>query len=103
MECLLVVGLWCVHPDYTIRPSIQQTIQVLNFEVPLPILPSKMPVASYSSPPVTLSILSADTTDLERGETDSSGYRYNTNSSQFTQSSASNSSSSAHFSTHNKF
>ncbi|KAM1356791.1 hypothetical protein ACFX13_031594 [Malus domestica] len=103
MECLLVVGLWCVHPDYTIRPSIQQTIQVLNFEVPLPILPSKMPVASYSSPPVTLSILSADTTDLERGETDSSGYRYNTNSSQFTQSSASNSSSSAHFSTQNKF
>ncbi|KAM1169031.1 hypothetical protein ACFX19_031403 [Malus domestica] len=45
----------------------------------------------------------ARSTNLERGETDSSGYRYNTNSSQFTQSSASNSSSSAHFSTQNKF
>ncbi|KAM1343546.1 hypothetical protein PS2_007669 [Malus domestica] len=103
MECLLIVGLWCAHPDYTIRPSIQQTIQVLNFEVPLPTLPSKMPVASYFSPPLTLSISSTDTTDLERGETYSSGYRYNTNSSLFTKSSASNSSLSAHFSTQKKF
>ncbi|PQQ03276.1 L-type lectin-domain containing receptor kinase IX.1-like [Prunus yedoensis var. nudiflora] len=90
MECLLIVGLWCAHPDYKIRPSIQQTIQVLNFEVPLPILPSKMPVASYFSPPLSFSILSGST-DLEGGP----GYGYNTNSSQFTTSSASNSSPSA--------
>ncbi|XP_050141463.1 L-type lectin-domain containing receptor kinase IX.1-like isoform X2 [Malus sylvestris] len=91
MECLLIVGLWCAHPDYTMRPSIQQTIQVLNFEVPLPILPSKMPVASYLSLPVSFSISSSYNTDLERRQTESSG----TNSSQFTSSSASNSSPSA--------
>ncbi|KAM1808197.1 hypothetical protein ACFX11_031111 [Malus domestica] len=95
MECLLIVGLWCAHPDYTMRPSIQQTIQVLNFEVPLPILPSKMPVASYLSLPVSFSISSSYNTDLERRQTESSGHGYNTNSSQFTSSSASNSSPSA--------
>ncbi|KAM1805036.1 hypothetical protein ACFX12_030833 [Malus domestica] len=95
MECLLIVGLWCAHPDYTMRPSIQQTIQVLNFEVPLPILPSKMPVASYLSLPVSFSISSSYNTDLERRQTESSDHGYNTNSSQFTSSSASNSSPSA--------
>ncbi|KAK9938029.1 hypothetical protein M0R45_014789 [Rubus argutus] len=93
MECLLIVGLWCAHPDSKIRPSIQQAIQVLNFEVPLPILPSKMPVASYFAAPVSFSILSGDTNDLQRDQTESSGY--NTNASQFTTSSASNSSPSA--------
>nr|XP_008352687.2 L-type lectin-domain containing receptor kinase IX.1-like [Malus domestica] len=91
MECLLIVGLWCAHPDYMMRPSIQQTIQVLNFEVPLPILPSKMPVASYVSLPVSFSISASYNTDLERRQTESSGHGYNTNSSQFTSSSASNS------------
>ncbi|KAM1169030.1 hypothetical protein PS2_030607 [Malus domestica] len=95
MECLLIAGLWCAHPDYTIRPSIQQTIQVLNFEVPLPILPSKMPVASYVSLPIPFSISSSYNTDLERGQTESSGHGYNTISSQFTSSSASSSSPSA--------
>ncbi|XP_062017637.1 L-type lectin-domain containing receptor kinase IX.1-like [Rosa rugosa] len=93
MECLLIVGLWCVHPDSNIRPSIQQAIQVLNLEVPSPILPSKMPVASYIAAPVSFSIVSGNTSDLERGETESSGY--NTNASQFTTTSASNSSPSA--------
>ncbi|CAN7113986.1 unnamed protein product [Brassica rapa subsp. narinosa] len=46
-ECLMVVGLWCAHPDRNSRPSIKQAIQVLSFEAPLPHLPSKMPVASY--------------------------------------------------------
>ncbi|KAL6283546.1 hypothetical protein ACE6H2_014475 [Prunus campanulata] len=50
MRCLMIVGLWCAHPDYNMRPSIQQAIQVLNFEVPLPNLPSKMPVATYFAP-----------------------------------------------------
>ncbi|XVE93584.1 hypothetical protein REPUB_Repub01dG0207300 [Reevesia pubescens] len=53
MRCLLSVGLWCTHPDYKLRPSIRKAIQVLNFEVPLPILPSQMPVALYF-PPVVL-------------------------------------------------
>ncbi|EOA34908.1 hypothetical protein CARUB_v10019987mg [Capsella rubella] len=46
-ESLMVVGLWCAHPDINSRPSIKQAIQVLNFEAPLPNLPSKMPVATY--------------------------------------------------------
>ncbi|KAM0028768.1 putative protein kinase RLK-Pelle-L-LEC family [Helianthus debilis subsp. tardiflorus] len=44
---LMIVGLWCVHPDSQIRPSMRQVIQVLNSNASLPILPSKMPVPSY--------------------------------------------------------
>ena len=49
MESLLYVELWCAHPDYTLRPSIKQAIQVLNLEAPLPSLPPKMPVPTYSA------------------------------------------------------
>ncbi|RXI03023.1 hypothetical protein DVH24_003101 [Malus domestica] len=75
MECLMIVGLWCAHPQYTFRPSIQQAIQVLNFEVPLPILPSKMPAATYIAPPTLFSTLvsDSDTITSERGQTESSG------------------------------
>ncbi|MED6106533.1 hypothetical protein PIB30_005523 [Stylosanthes scabra] len=47
MECILVVGLWCAHPDCTCRPSIRQVIKVLNFDAPLPILPQRMPLLPY--------------------------------------------------------
>ncbi|GFS29805.1 concanavalin A-like lectin protein kinase family protein [Actinidia rufa] len=43
MEHLMIVGLWCAHPDYLMRPTIRQSILVLNFEAPLPILPTEMP------------------------------------------------------------
>ncbi|KAA3472312.1 putative leucine-rich repeat receptor-like serine/threonine-protein kinase [Gossypium australe] len=49
MECLLMIGLWCIHPDQHLRPSIRQTIQVLNFEAPLPKLPSTRPTATYNA------------------------------------------------------
>ncbi|KAG8479511.1 hypothetical protein CXB51_029280 [Gossypium anomalum] len=49
MECLLMVGLWCVHPDQHLRPSIRQTIQVLNFEAPLPKLPGTRPTPIYDA------------------------------------------------------
>jgi serine/threonine protein kinase len=42
IECLMIVGLWCAHPDPNLRPSIRQTIHVLNFEAPLPLLPSNI-------------------------------------------------------------
>ncbi|BBN68275.1 Concanavalin A-like lectin protein kinase family protein, partial [Prunus dulcis] len=87
MECLMIVGLWCSHPDYNMRPSIQQAIQVLNFEVPLPNLPSKMPVATYFAPPKSLST-PRDTSGSQGGQIESSGYGYNTNSSQFSASSS---------------
>ncbi|KAF9608243.1 hypothetical protein IFM89_008198 [Coptis chinensis] len=54
MECLMVVGLWCAHPDQDIRPSIRQVINVLNFESPLPNLPSKLPTPIYFAPPMHL-------------------------------------------------
>ncbi|RDX66269.1 L-type lectin-domain containing receptor kinase IX.1, partial [Mucuna pruriens] len=52
MERLVVVGLWCVHPDYSFRPSVRQVIQVLKFESPLPILPQMMPVPTYLPPTI---------------------------------------------------
>lgn len=47
IERLMIVGLWCAHPDHTLRPSIRQAMQVLNFEAGMPNLPMKMPVATY--------------------------------------------------------
>ncbi|CAL9777051.1 unnamed protein product [Musa acuminata subsp. burmannicoides] len=48
MESLMVVGLWCAHPDYNLRPSIKQAISALNSETPLPVLPASRPVLTYS-------------------------------------------------------
>jgi serine/threonine protein kinase len=48
-ERLMVVGLWCAHPDYSLRPSIRQAINALKFEAPLPTLPPKMPVPIYGT------------------------------------------------------
>ncbi|RWR77346.1 L-type lectin-domain-containing protein [Cinnamomum micranthum f. kanehirae] len=52
MEKLMILGLWCAHPDHNSRPSIRQVIGVLNLEAPLPSLPSKMPVPMYFAPPM---------------------------------------------------
>ncbi|KAG2310531.1 hypothetical protein Bca52824_022088 [Brassica carinata] len=58
-ECLIIVGLWCGHPDRNSRPSIRQAIQVLNLESPLPNLPHKMPVPMYHISPTSLSVSSS--------------------------------------------
>ncbi|ERN14415.1 hypothetical protein AMTR_s00033p00240010 [Amborella trichopoda] len=47
MERLMVVGLWCSQPDESLRPSIRQVIQVLNFQDSLPELPLHMPMLIY--------------------------------------------------------
>ncbi|KAI7750031.1 hypothetical protein M8C21_003781 [Ambrosia artemisiifolia] len=47
VECLMMVGLWCAHPDRSLRPSIRQALQVLKFEAAVPNLPMKMPVPMY--------------------------------------------------------
>ncbi|CAL5213547.1 unnamed protein product [Lathyrus oleraceus] len=52
IKCLMIVGLWCAHPDPNNRPSIRQAIQVLNFEVSLPNLPSSMPVPTFLEGPL---------------------------------------------------
>ncbi|XWS11182.1 hypothetical protein CRYUN_Cryun38cG0061900 [Craigia yunnanensis] len=50
-KCMVMVGLWCAHPDYTSRPLIRQAIQILNFEAEIPDLPLQMPVPMYQVPP----------------------------------------------------
>ncbi|KAL5564952.1 hypothetical protein UlMin_028116 [Ulmus minor] len=58
MECLMVVGLWCCHPDPSFRPSIKQVVSVLNFEAPLPDLPSRLPKPMYFPTPSNINYLS---------------------------------------------
>lgn len=75
--CLMIVGLWCAHPDYNLRPSIRQVISVLKFEAPLPNLPPKMPVAMYFAPPISLcrfSYTSSDGTLKQQELERSNGY-----------------------------
>ncbi|KAF3336394.1 L-type lectin-domain containing receptor kinase IX.1 [Carex littledalei] len=50
VECLMVVGLWCAHPEKSLRPSIRQAMSVLHFQANLPILPPKMPMPVYTIP-----------------------------------------------------
>ncbi|XP_057790593.1 L-type lectin-domain containing receptor kinase IX.1-like [Salvia miltiorrhiza] len=52
IERLMVVGLWCVHPDSTQRPSISQVVQLLTSEHRLPDLPLAMPKAVYNNAPL---------------------------------------------------
>ncbi|KAD6453700.1 hypothetical protein E3N88_08406 [Mikania micrantha] len=51
VECLMMVGLWCSHPNRSLRPSIRQVIQALKFERMLPSLPTRMHVPMYFSGP----------------------------------------------------
>ncbi|TXG71785.1 hypothetical protein EZV62_000364 [Acer yangbiense] len=50
LECLMMAGLWCAHPDHNLRPSMRQALQVLNFELALPNLPQQMPVPRFDLP-----------------------------------------------------
>ncbi|KAJ9537528.1 hypothetical protein OSB04_030261 [Centaurea solstitialis] len=52
-ESLMSVGLWCAHPDRSLRPSIRQAIQVLKFEGAVPDLPKVMPVPMYFAAPTS--------------------------------------------------
>ncbi|KAK3016248.1 hypothetical protein RJ639_006079 [Escallonia herrerae] len=92
MEYLMIVGLWCSHPDSNLRPSIRQAIHVLNLEAPLPILPPKMPVASYLTPSLDMPAFSVSLADgataSESSQAQSSSYSYSTESSKLTASSA---------------
>ncbi|XP_058772100.1 L-type lectin-domain containing receptor kinase IX.1-like [Vicia villosa] len=68
VECLMIVGLWCAHPDVNLRPSIRQAIQVLNFEVLMPNLSPKRPVATYHAPALDVTSVQASiTTSLQDG------------------------------------
>ena len=95
MEQLMVVGLWCAHPDHNLRPSIRQVINILQFEAPLPDLPPKMPVPMFYAPPIDINkfTFTSSTTGTSSGMNSmSSGYT--TNSSRLTVTSKSSPSSS---------
>ncbi|KAJ0532141.1 putative protein kinase RLK-Pelle-L-LEC family [Helianthus annuus] len=49
---MIIMGLWCVHPDSKVRASMRQVIQVLNAEASVPVLPTKMVISSYWRPPI---------------------------------------------------
>ncbi|KAF9608242.1 hypothetical protein IFM89_008197 [Coptis chinensis] len=66
MERLMIVGLWCAHPDHKVRPSIRQAIQVLNLEATLPSLPGNMPVPMYFASPLNICDLSYTTEEVNQ-------------------------------------
>jgi hypothetical protein len=68
VECLMIVGLWCAHPDRSLRPSIRQAIHVLNFEATMPNLPTQMPVPMYHVPTLAVSSVEPSiTSSLQHG------------------------------------
>lgn len=50
-ECLMLVGLWCAHPDKGQRPSMRQVVLALNFEGPVAEIPKEIPVPVFAQPP----------------------------------------------------
>ncbi|XP_062000886.1 L-type lectin-domain containing receptor kinase IX.1-like [Rosa rugosa] len=42
MKCLLIVGLWCTHPNNKERPKAGQVMEVIQHKAPLPELPYDM-------------------------------------------------------------
>ncbi|KAK3422524.1 hypothetical protein EUGRSUZ_G02972 [Eucalyptus grandis] len=56
MECLMMVGLWCVHPDPKMRPKAGYVIRFLQLEVPVPEFPRDTYEASPSYQPSALRI-----------------------------------------------
>jgi serine/threonine protein kinase len=73
MQRVMIVGLWCTHPDRSMRPSIRQAMNVLRLEAPLPSLPTKMPVAMFVSPVDCLLSQSQSATTISSGSTYSAG------------------------------
>ncbi|CAD6267039.1 unnamed protein product [Miscanthus lutarioriparius] len=72
METVMVVGLWCAHPDRSLRPSIRQAVSVLRSEMPLRNLQARMPVATYEPPPDAFYYTSTTVTSVNSSTTQSS-------------------------------
>ncbi|KAG2704935.1 hypothetical protein I3760_05G029400 [Carya illinoinensis] len=87
--------LWCANPDHNFRPSIREIIHVLNFEAPLPVLPSNIqppvypPRANRVNRPETFLYTSNAATNFEGWKSQHLSQSYHTNFSQLTSSSTS--------------
>ncbi|KAJ7946801.1 Receptor lectin kinase [Quillaja saponaria] len=81
MKCLMLLGLWCTHPDPSFRPSMRKAIQVLNFEAPLPELPSSLPIPTYLTRQAKSPTSSFGSNALEGNQNQDSSCSHNTNSS----------------------
>ncbi|PUZ67845.1 hypothetical protein GQ55_3G466500 [Panicum hallii var. hallii] len=69
MERVIVVGLWCAHPDRSLRPTVRHAVNALRFDAPLPILPARSPaVAARLAPPLR------HTATISTGAGGSNGY-----------------------------
>uniref|UniRef100_A0A0D9X3Z4 non-specific serine/threonine protein kinase n=1 Tax=Leersia perrieri TaxID=77586 RepID=A0A0D9X3Z4_9ORYZ len=84
MERVIVVGLWCAHPDPSMRPSIKTAMAVLQSSGHLPVLPAKMPVPMYASPVTSQDKLFASSVRMsmtQSSTTSTSGYTTHTSCS----------------------
>jgi hypothetical protein len=65
---VMVVGLWCAHPDPSARPSIRTAMATLlsKDSKQLPLLPSKMPVPTYAPPMAPWDGQSSSSTGMSR-------------------------------------
>uniref|UniRef100_A0ACD5YLC4 Uncharacterized protein n=1 Tax=Avena sativa TaxID=4498 RepID=A0ACD5YLC4_AVESA len=72
MERVMLVGLWCGHPDPGLRPSIRQAVSVLRLEAHPPSLPANMPLPAYMMPPPADNSLGSSETTGGGGSVDAS-------------------------------
>eukprot|EP01018_Ginkgo_biloba_P034512 Gb_41459 [translate_table: standard] len=65
MECLLLLGLACSHPNPQERPAIRQVLQILTKDASPPVVPRFKPAFVWPAPPSSLTeILSTSTSDF---------------------------------------
>uniref|UniRef100_A0A0E0LQT5 non-specific serine/threonine protein kinase n=1 Tax=Oryza punctata TaxID=4537 RepID=A0A0E0LQT5_ORYPU len=87
MERVIVVGLWCAHPDPNARPSIRNAMAMLQSSGKLPVLPAKMPVPMYIPPVVSVEGLFTSSAGMSSSSatlsstTTASGYATHTSTS----------------------
>ncbi|KAF8032059.1 hypothetical protein BT93_D1079 [Corymbia citriodora subsp. variegata] len=95
MECLMIVGLCCAHPDPKERPPISKAITFLNFDASPPLLPPKLPIPTYTVPPSSMLDLSHAVSTNSRSSEPPSTYSIQLSAITGSSKKSSNSSSSA--------
>lgn len=55
MECMLLVGMACSHPNPQERPTMRQVMQILNKDASAPLMPLFKPAFVWPAPPSNMS------------------------------------------------